>query len=119
MALGFLNIGDGDEENSSPEEFVELDTRPGEEERDVTIRAETLSEFEDVENVQEHLRNDDIVWVSIKQLRNRNMSDLKRAVKRIKKTVQSIDGDMAGVDEDWIVAAPDYAKVARSPEVEQ
>jgi len=48
------------------------------------------------------------------------MADLKRAVKRLKKTVKSIDGDMAGVDEEWIVTCPEYAQIARSSEkVEQ
>jgi len=80
----------------------------------VVIRAVTLEEFGDVEEAQEHLRNDHIVWINISPLKNREMADLKRAVKRLKKTVRNIDGDMAGVDEDWIVACPDYAKIARS-----
>lgn len=116
MALGFLKKeGDDSEDNEMIEdEFVELDAEVSEREQKVVVRAETLKEFDDVENVQEHLRNDHIVWVNIKPLKDRDMSKLKRAVKRLKKTVKAVDGDIAGVDEDWVVVTPQYAKIERT-----
>lgn len=116
MALGFLNKQGDDSENEDlvEDEFVELDAEVSEREQKVVVRAETLKEFDDTENVQEHLRNDHIVWVNIKPLKNRDMSKLKRAVKRLKKTVKAVDGDIAGVDEEWIVVTPSYAKIERT-----
>ena len=120
MALGFLNSDNDQTDNIIDDDFVELDAEMTETDQKVIIRAETLQEFNDVENVQEHLRNNHIVWVNIQPLKNKDMADLKRAVKRLKKTVKSIDGDMAGVDEEWIVTCPEYAQIARSSEkVEQ
>ncbi|AOV95050.1 hypothetical protein AQV86_03955 [Nanohaloarchaea archaeon SG9] len=118
MALGFLKKdGEDSEDNEMIEdEFVELDAEVSEREKKVVVRAETLKEFDDVENVQEHLRNEHIVWVNIKPLKNRDMSKLKRAVKRLKKTVKAVDGDVAGVDEDWVVVTPSYAKIERTSE---
>lgn len=118
MGLGFLNSGEKSEtEDVIDDDFVELDAEMSETEEKVVIRAETLKEFSDVEKVQEHLRNDHIVWVNIQPLKNREMADLKRAVKRLKKTVASVDGDMAGVDEEWIVVCPEYATIERSGKV--
>lgn len=114
MALGFLNSKGNDEDKIIEDDFVELDAEMADTDEKVVIRAETLREFDDVENVQDHLRSDHIVWVNIKPLKDKDMTDLKRAVKRLKKTVKSIDGDMAGVDEDWIVACPGYAEIART-----
>lgn len=114
MGLGFLNSKEKDSENIVDDDFVELDAEMTETNEKVVIRAETLREFSDVENVQEHLRNNHIVWVNIQPLKNKAMTDLKRAVKRLKKTVKSINGDMAGVDEEWIIASPEYAEIARS-----
>ena len=116
MPLGFLNSDKDNGEQLVEDEFVELDAEMSETNQKVVIRAETLKEFEDIKGVQEHLRNDHIVWINIKPLKTREMADLKRAVKRLKKTVRSVDGDMAGVDEDWIVACPGYAEIARSSE---
>ena len=117
MGLGFLNSDESKTEDVVEDDFVELDAEMSESEEKVVIRAETLKEFNDVEKVQEHLRNDHVVWINIQPLKNREMADLKRAVKRLKKTVASIDGDMAGVDEEWIVACPDYATIHRSGKV--
>ncbi len=117
MGLGFLNSGDNETEDVVDDDFVELDAEMSETEEKVVIRAETLKEFKDVEKVQEHLRNDHIVWVNIQPLKNREMADLKRAIKRLKKTVASVDGDMAGVDEEWIVVCPEYATIERSGKV--
>lgn len=121
MDFGFLkkkNKNNSDVSNSDlvDEDFVELDAKMSEQSKKVVIRAETLKEFEDVDSVQEHLRNDHIVWVNIKPLKDRDMTKLKRAVNRLKKTVKAVDGDMAGVDENWIVVCPEYAEIERSSE---
>lgn len=119
MDLGFLNNNKREEEQTENEDFVELDAEMSDSEEKVTIRAITLGEFDDAEEVQQALRDDEVVWVNIKPLRNRDMTDLKRAVNRIKKTVRSVDGDMAGVDEEWIVVCPSFAKIERSEEMEE
>lgn len=116
MALDFLKSENSGNDEIVDDDFVELDAEMSEEDEKVVIRAETLSEFKDVEKVQKHLRENHIVWVNIKPLKNRDMTDLKRSVKRLKKTVKAVDGDMAGVDEDWIVACPEYATIARTSE---
>lgn len=116
MDLGFLKNDESDDEQIS-DDFVELDAEMSDKDEKVTIRAITLSEFADSEEVQQALRDDEIVWVNIKPLRNRDMTDLKRAVNRIKKTVRSVDGDMAGVDEEWIVVCPSFAEIERSEEM--
>lgn len=117
MALGFLNKKQSEEDEQIIEEdFVELDAQMTETNQKVVVRAETLREFDDVEKVQEQLRNNRIIWVNIKPLKQKDMTKLKRAVKRLKKTVRSVDGDIAGVDEDWIVVTPGYAEIERTSE---
>lgn len=103
-------------DNIIDDDFVELDARTVEDSRDVVVKAKTLKEYEDVEDVQRQLRDEAIVWVNIKPLKNKDMADLKRAVNRLKKTVKAVNGDMAGVDENWIVVCPEYAQIERSSE---
>lgn len=107
--------------NSTPEiesfnedEYVELDEVSADDGSDkVKIRVATLNEYGDVETVQDMLREGNIVWVKIRPLKEKDMTDLKRAIDRIKKTVRSIDGDVAGIDEDWLIATPPYAHIHR------
>ena len=121
MPFDFLRR-EGENEASSDTsvgaDFVELDAEVENRDEQVVIRAETLQELHDIEEVQEHLRNDHIVWVNIGPLKNRDMADLKRAIKRLKKTIRAIDGDMAGVDESYILTCPEYAEIARSTKEE-
>jgi SepF-like predicted cell division protein (DUF552 family) len=115
--LGFLkkdSSAESAENVSVDDDFVELDAVATEERQKVVVRAVTLKEFDDVDEVQDHLRNNHIVWVNIRPLKNKDMTKLKRAVKRLKKTVKAIDGDMAGVDEDWVIACPSFAEIERS-----
>lgn len=115
MPFDFLKKDGGkNDEELVGDDFVELDAEMTEGNKKAVIRAETLQEFEDIEKVQEHLRNDHIVWINIGPLKSKDMTNLKRAVNRLKKTIKAIDGDMAGVDESWIVACPSYAEIARS-----
>lgn len=115
MPFDFLKKDGGkNDEELIGDDFVELDAEMTEGNSKAVIRAETLQEFEDMEKVQEHLRNDHIVWINIGPLKSKDMTNLKRAVNRLKKTIKAIDGDMAGVDESWIVACPSYAEIARS-----
>lgn len=104
---------DKDIEELEPNEYVELE--PGNETKNkkIRIRVKTLHEFKDAEEVQQLLRQGDIVWVKIAPLKEKDMTDLKRAIDRIKKTVKSIDGDVAGIDEEWLIATPHYAHVHR------
>ncbi len=101
-------------EHFDEEEYVELDADSSEDTAEkVKIRVATLNEYGDVDDVQSLLRNGDIVWVNIRPLKEKDMTDLKRAIDRIKKTVRSIEGDVAGIDEDWLVATPEYAHIHR------
>jgi SepF-like predicted cell division protein (DUF552 family) len=95
------------------DEYVELEAVNQETDAKVKIRIATLNEFKDVEKVQTMLRDGNIVWVKMKPLKDKDMTELKRAIQRIKKTVRSIEGDVAGIDEEWLIACPAYAHVHR------
>ncbi|MCJ7450380.1 MAG: cell division protein SepF [Candidatus Nanohaloarchaeota archaeon QJJ-9] len=102
-----------DNKNFEEDEYVELDASGEETNQKVKIRVATLNEFGDVDKVQSMLRDGNIVWVKMGPLKDKDMTDLKRAIDRIKKTVRSIDGDVAGIDDEWMVATPSYAHVHR------
>ena len=103
---GFKELGE--------EEFIELDTNEAEKpEGKIPIKVDKIEDFADSDRIQKLVRDGAIVLVKIKALRGKDVSELKRAIDKLRKTCVAINGDIAGIDEDWIVLTPSFAHVAR------
>lgn len=100
-------------EEKPESEWLELDTAAFKEELSVNVRVETLKDFADTQRIQGLVREGNIVFLKIKGLRQRDLSELKRSVEKLKKTCVAMDGDIVGVDEDFLVLTPKYAKIYR------
>lgn len=113
-------LGGSRDEEINEEELLELPEDADEGQvRAVPIQVIELEEYKDAEGVQKSLREGNIVFVKIKRLKGKDMSDLKRAIERIRKTVTAVDGDIAGIDENYIVVAPSYAEIVREGEEQE
>ena len=102
------------------EEYVELGDGPsGKEERSkITVRPFVMDEFEDIKEILDVLREGStIALVNIKPLKDKDLVELKRAISKLRKTCDAIDGDIAGFGEDYVVAAPYFAKIHRGSSV--
>jgi SepF-like predicted cell division protein (DUF552 family) len=96
------------------EEFIELDTSEVETPSGrIPIKVDKMEDFADSDRIQKKLRDGSILLVKIKTLRGKDISELKRAIDKLRKTCLAINGDIAGIDEDWIVLTPAFAHVAR------
>lgn len=105
----------GHEEHEG-EEYVELDHQPM---RDgsskVLVRPFVIEDFEDIKHILDALREGyTIGLINIKPLKDKDLVELKRAINKLKKTCDAVDGDIAGFGDDWIVVTPSFAKVYRS-----
>ena len=79
----------------------------------IGIRIESLEEFSDSEKILRFLREGSIVMLKIKTLKEKDLSELKRAVDRLKRTVLAQNGDIVGVEQDWLLLVPEHAVVHR------
>jgi SepF-like predicted cell division protein (DUF552 family) len=106
-------------EDDFPEEmednYVEVNVMDSAEKKvgHIGIRVEKLSDFGDTDKVLKHIRSGSVIFLKIKDLREKDMGELKRAVEKLKKTVAANNGDIAGVEQDWLVLTPHFAKVER------
>ncbi|RLJ01341.1 MAG: hypothetical protein DRP11_04550 [Candidatus Aenigmatarchaeota archaeon] len=109
---GFLGKRD---ETFDEDEFLEVDVDLSHEAGTrVPIKIVRLNEYNDAERIQKAVREGNIVLVKIKTLKERDMTELKRAIERLRKTTTAINGDIVGVDEDYVIVTPSYAHVHRS-----
>ncbi len=100
------------------DEYVEIDTSISEEATPkVTVRTFIIDDFSDVKPILDSLRAAyTIALINIKPLKDKDLVELKRAINKLKKTCDAIDGDIAGFGDDYIVATPSFAKIHRTKE---
>ena len=60
-----------------------------------------------------------IALVNIKPLKDKDLVELKRAINKIKKTCDAIEGDIAGFGDNWIAAVPSFASIYRNKSKEE
>jgi len=97
-------------------DYVEIDSSAIQKSKKrVIVKTFFLDEFEDVKSILDDLREGDtIALVNIKPLKEKDIIELKRAINKLKKTCDAIEGEIAGFGEDYIVVTPAFAKIHRS-----
>lgn len=112
----FTQPDEGDYEHG--EDYVQVDDAPANkgEKSKIMIKPFVMEEFEDIKEILDVLREGStIALVNIKPLKDKDLVELKRAISKLRKTCEAIDGDIAGFGEDYVVAAPYFARIFRSP----
>lgn len=102
------------EQVAADEDLIEIEHHSTHEASAIPIKIAKINDYSDVEPLQKLVREGNIVFVKIKGLKDKDMSELKRAVERLRKTAIAINGDIAGVDENFIVVTPNFARIDRS-----
>ncbi len=99
--------------DNDEEEYLEIDLdseKP--KENKVIVKLFGLKQYEDVNDILTALRDGyTIAVIDIKGLRQKDSIELKRAVSKIKKTVDALEGTIAGFGENIVIATPSFAKV--------
>lgn len=93
------------------EEFLEIE--PKVEERKISVKIDSLNGYADTERIQKLVREGSVVFLKIKELRQKDITELKRCVDKLRKTCLAMNGDIVGVDEDFLVITPSFAKIYR------
>ncbi len=110
--MGIMDKFRGGDEEYLQLEHAQEDTGP----KLRLVEVEKMESYADSDRIQKKAREGGIMLVKIKDLKNKDVSELKRAVERVKKTCLAIDGDIAGVGEDWLVVCGAGVKVQREQE---
>ena len=115
--------GDSSEIMHEAEEegYVELGTDVSAESgAKVTVRPFVMEDFESIKPILDSLREGHtIALVNIKPLKDKDLVELKRAINKLKKTTDAIEGDIAGFGDNWIAAVPSFAKIYRHKATEK
>ncbi|MEK6932333.1 MAG: cell division protein SepF [Nanoarchaeota archaeon] len=97
-------------------DYVEIDTNVDRGPKaKIIVRPFFIEDFADIKPVLDALREGTtIALINIRPLKEKDIIEVKRAVSKLKKTCDAIEGDIAGFGEDWIVVTPSFAQIHRS-----
>ena len=113
--------GDEPDVDEVEDEYVELDALGGsteEKSNKIVVRPFVIDDFSDIKPIIDSLRvGNTIALVNIKPLKNKDLVELKRAINKLKKTCDAIDGVIAGFGDDYLIVTPSFATIYRSKDV--
>jgi SepF-like predicted cell division protein (DUF552 family) len=110
------SFGKDDDAGMKDEEaYVELGPQRDDGKTKVVVRPFVIEDFEDIKPILDSLREGyTIALVNIRPLKEKDLVELKRAVNKLKKTTEAIEGDIAGFGEDYIVVTPSFESIYRA-----
>ena len=99
------------------DEYLEIDLGKEKKENKVIVKLYVLKQYEDVTKILNDLREGyTIAIIDIKILKQKDSIELKRAVSKIKKTADALEGNIAGFGENLVIVTPSFAKISKDIE---
>ncbi len=107
-------LGPKGEKKSKTPELVEASISE-EASKMLTLRLIVMESYGDTEDILRALRTGEtMVVVKIRPLREKDMSELKRAVNRLKTHCTATDSQLAALDDNWVIIVPPTVELERS-----
>jgi SepF-like predicted cell division protein (DUF552 family) len=115
MAFNLKKIfGSNSKGEGSADDYLEIDLDKEEREEKVLVKLFVLRKYEDVNVILNVLREGyTIAIIDIKVLKSKDPIELKRAVSKIKKTADALEGNIAGFGENLLIVTPSFAQIQR------
>ena len=105
-------FSDALDEDIVDNEYIEIDVGQKAKENKVLVKLYSLKHYDEVNEILNTLRQGfTIAMIDIKTLRQRDSIELKRAVSKIKKTTDALEGSIAGFGENIIIVTPSFATI--------
>ncbi|MBR9705203.1 cell division protein SepF [Candidatus Pacearchaeota archaeon] len=102
----------GESSSSDESDYIEIDLGREVKKSKILVRPFVLKTFEDITPILNSLREGyTIAVIDIKQLRQKDVIELKRAISKIKKTADALEGNIAGFGENMIIVTPSFADI--------
>lgn len=112
MAFEKIKRAFGGGRSTDDSDYIEIDLGKEVKKSKVLVRPFILKTFDDITPVLNSLREGyTIAVIDIRQLRQKDVIELKRAISKIKKTTDALEGNIAGFGENMIIVTPAFADI--------
>ena len=108
------------DEDVSDNEYLEIDLSQEKKDRKVLVKLYNLKQYEDTALILNDLREGyTIAVIDIKVLKQKDPIELKRAISKVKKTIEVLEGNIAGFGENIIIVTPSFARIHKELEIKK
>ncbi|PJE81286.1 hypothetical protein COU58_03310 [Candidatus Pacearchaeota archaeon CG10_big_fil_rev_8_21_14_0_10_32_42] len=104
----------GSKDDFTGDEYLEIDLNQEKKENKICVKLFNLNDYEDSTQILNALREGyTIAIIDIRTLKKKDPIELKRAVSKIKKTADALEGSIAGFGENIVIVTPSFARVEK------
>ena len=104
--------------DSDGEEYIEIDIGKEKKEKKVVVSLFYLKNYDDVTPILNAIREGyTIAIIDFKILKQKDPIELKRAVSKIKKTTDALEGSIGGFGDNILIVTPSFARIHKEAEV--
>jgi len=112
IIMGIKDWFKGGKDNS---EYIEIDIGKEMKKAKILVKPFILKKFEDVNEVLNYLREGyTIAIIDIKPLKAKDIIEVKRAISKLKKTADALEGNIAGFGDGIVIVTPQFAEIAKA-----
>ncbi|MBS3070678.1 cell division protein SepF [Candidatus Pacearchaeota archaeon] len=106
-----------DRSDDMGEDYLEIDVGQEKKDKKVIVKLFVMTHYDDVNQILNSLREGyTIAIIDIKTLKQKDSIELKRAISKVKKTIEAMEGTIAGFGENLVIATPSFAKIHKEAE---
>lgn len=97
-------------------DYLEIDLGKDLKKAKILVKPFILKKFEDVNEILNYLREGyTIAIIDIKPLKAKDIIEVKRAISKLKKTADALEGSIAGFGDGIVIITPSFAEIAKTP----
>jgi SepF-like predicted cell division protein (DUF552 family) len=98
------------------QEYLEIDLGRESKKAKILVKPFILKKFDDVNEILNYLREGyTIAVIDIKPLKSKDIIEVKRAISKLKKTADALEGSIAGFGDGIVIVTPSFAEIAKAP----
>ncbi len=96
-------------------EYIEIDTDEAQRKTaKLLVKFFNLTDYNDIKPILDSIREGySICLIKVKTLREKDLTDLKRAIAKLKRTCTAAQCEIIGIDENYIITVPDFVDVVK------
>ena len=109
-----MGLKDLFKKKTADSDYIEIDLGKEMKKAKILVKPFILRKFEDVNEVLNYLREGyTIAIIDIKPLKSKDIIEVKRAISKLKKTADALEGNIAGFGDGIVIVTPQFAEIAK------